>query len=52
MCQAAALVVSENLAGKPFPQNHHTSGSLKGEKKLEQDSSKVYLRVEIIWYFP
>lgn len=30
----------EDLAGKPFPQNHHISGSLKGEKKLEQDSSK------------
>lgn len=31
MCQAASLVVGENLAGKPFPQNHHTSG-MKGEK--------------------
>lgn len=50
MCQAAALVVSENLAGKLYPQSSY-QWVTERRKEFEQDSTKVYPRVEIIWYF-
>ena len=50
-CQAAAVVVSENLAGKSYPESSYQWFTAERGENFEQDSTKVRPRLEVIWYF-